>query len=327
MTNRPRAFRVDAHKTDNKPKGVVIEDDPFEVFDQQIIVPQPASPSKGGRWFLIFISAVLILLLLGAGQSSYKLILELLSDSIWLGGVAIGAAVVAVLAALVILVREIKGITRERRIERLRDDAVEILTAGNEVEAKNLVGKLADLYGQSRFIEAQTKIRSVSGEIMAPEDRLIFAERELLSPIDAEAKRIVASAAKQVSIVTALSPRALVDLIFVIYAATRMLRQLSRLYGGRPGAWSFFRLAKSAFAHLAVTGGLAVGDGLLQQVFGLGFAAKISARLGEGALNGLMTARFGLAAISVCRPLPFIGVEPPRLGEVAGELVKKSDEQ
>jgi putative membrane protein len=38
-------------------------------------------------------------------------------------------------------------------------------------------------------------------------------------------------------------------------------------------------------------------------------------------LNGLMTARFGLAAIAVCRPLPFLREEPPRLGDVAGELL------
>ena len=30
---------------------------------------------------------------------------------------------------------------------------------------------------------------------------------------------------------------------------------------------------------------------------------------------------FGLAAIAVCRPLPFLREEPPRLGDVAGELL------
>src|SRR3712207_6930775 len=45
-----------------------------------------------------------------------------------------------------------------------------------------------------------------------------------------------------------------------------------------------------------------VGDSLVQQALGLGVAARISAKLGEGVLNGLMTARFGLAALNVCRP-------------------------
>jgi putative membrane protein len=34
-------------------------------------------------------------------------------------------------------------------------------------------------------------------------------------------------------------------------------------------------------------------------------AAKLSARLGEGVLNGLLTARVGLSAMAVCRPDAF----------------------
>ena len=70
---------------------------------------------------------------------------------------------------------------------------------------------------------------------------------------------------------------------------------------------------------------MAVGDSLMQQVLGLGLAARISAKLGEGVLNGLMTARFGLAALSVCRPLPFIKEETPKIGDVAGELVRRAE--
>ncbi len=62
---------------------------------------------------------------------------------------------------------------------------------------------------------------------------------------------------------------------------------------------------------------MAVGDSLLQQVIGHGVASKISARMGEGVLNGLLTARVGLSALNVCRPAPF-GVEPaPGVADVA----------
>jgi putative membrane protein len=162
-------------------------------------------------------------------------------------------------------------------------------------------------------------------EIIDADDRLAIAERELLAPLDAQAKRAIAGAAKQVSLVTAVSPRAIVDVAFVIFAAVRLLRTLARIYGGRPGFFGFLRLAKAAFNHLAVTGGVAVGDSLMQQVLGLGLAARISAKLGEGVLNGLMTARFGLAALSVCRPLPFIREDPPKIGDVAGELISRAE--
>ena len=53
---------------------------------------------------------------------------------------------------------------------------------------------------------------------------------------------------------------------------------------------------------------------------GHGIAAKLSARLGEGVVNGLLTARVGIAAIEVCRPLPFVNGRPPRLADVMAEL-------
>ena len=39
---------------------------------------------------------------------------------------------------------------------------------------------------------------------------------------------------------------------------------------------------------------MAVGDSVLQQIVGHGIASRISARMGEGVLNGLLTARVGL---------------------------------
>ena len=73
-----------------------------------------------------------------------------------------------------------------------------------------------------------------------------------------------------------------------------------------------------------MTGGIAAGDSLVQQILGHGLAARLSARLGEGVINGLLTARVGIAAIEVCRPLPFVNGKPPRLADVMAELRRMS---
>jgi putative membrane protein len=71
-----------------------------------------------------------------------------------------------------------------------------------------------------------------------------------------------------------------------------------------------------------VTGSIAIGDTLLQQLVGHGLAGRLSAKLGEGIVNGLMTARIGLSAMDVCRPLPFLVEERPRLKDLAGDLTR-----
>ena len=105
-----------------------------------------------------------------------------------------------------------------------------------------------------------------------------------------------------------------------MFEAGRLVRRIAELYGGRPGTLGFFRLARNVLAHLAVTGSIAAGDSIVQQIVGHGLAARLSAKLGEGIVNGMMTARIGIAAMETARPLPFEAARKPGLGEFLGAL-------
>jgi putative membrane protein len=324
MSRQPRAYRLD---DPNVTAGAVqVTDEPFDAIEAADGIVVPMGEKRRAPWLGILISALSGLLLLGLGLAVENLIVDLYAIAPWLGWVALGLAILAVLAFLAILGREVAGIWREQKIESLREAAIDALAVKDHRAAKGIVADLLSLYGgRASAAQGSARLRGLTDEIIDADDRLAIAERELLAPLDLQAKRAIAGAAKQVSLVTAVSPRAIVDVAFVIFVAVRLLRTLARIYGGRPGLFGFLRLAKAAFNHLAVTGGMAVGDSLMQQVLGLGLAARISAKLGEGVLNGLMTARFGLAALSVCRPLPFIREETPKIGDVAGELISRAE--
>lgn len=336
MTPRPRAYRLDGPEVvsaapdapEPRAGAVVVTEEPFEIVEAADGTPVPVGPRRRAPWLALFLSALGGLAMLAIGLGLERLIADLFAVAPWLGYLALALAVLAGLAFLALVARELAGMANERRIERLRQSAVDALAVRDEGEVRAVIAELGRLYGGRAQARAGLgRLAALDEEIMEPQDRLGLAELELLAGLDLRAKRAVADAAKQVSVVTAVSPRAIVDVAFVVFAAVRLLRTISRIYGGRPGFWGFLRLARSAFGHLAVTGGVAVGDSLVQQVLGLGLAARISAKLGEGVLNGLMTARFGLAAIAVCRPLPFVRAAPPRLGEVAGELLRKASDE
>jgi putative membrane protein len=212
-------------------------------------------------------------------------------------------------------------------IEKMHLRASEVLLSDDRAASRAIVSDLLKLeHPNPQLARARATLRGHADDIIDGADMIKLAERELMTPLDQEARRLVSVAAQRVSIVTAVSPRAMIDVLFVFVAALRLIRQLARLYGGRPGTLGMIKLMRQVIAHLAITGGMAATDSLVQQMLGHGLAAKLSQRLGEGILNGLLTARLGLAAIDVTRPLPFTALPRPVLADLAKDLLRKRDE-
>jgi putative membrane protein len=278
------------------------------------------------RWGAVFWTAVGGLALLGLGLGITHLIEDLFARSADLGYLGLTFAGVAALALTAVIARETFGLARLATIEKLHRRAAEILVSDDRPASRRIVGELLKLAHQNpRLAHARAALQGHVDDIIDGADMIRLAERELMAPLDQEARRLVSVAAQRVSIVTAVSPRALIDVLFVLAAALRLIRQLALLYGGRPGALGMIRLIRQTIAHLAITGGMAASDGLVQQVLGHGVAAKLSQRLGEGVLNGLLTARLGLAAIDVSRPLPFTALPRPALADLAKDLLRKRE--
>jgi putative membrane protein len=269
----------------------------------------------------VLIAALGGLVSLAAGLSAARLIDELSAYSAAFGWIGAAFVALAAIALAVIVGREVSALRRLARVEHLRERAATALATDDRAVASSLVADVRALYaGRPDAAKARADLdRSLAG-IVDGADMVRLAERDLMRDLDQRALRMVLSSAKRISIVTAVSPRAVFDVMMVTFECARLVRALADLYGARPGTLGMWRLARAVVGHLAITGGMAMGESLVQQLVGHGLAARLSAKLGEGVINGMMTARVGLATMDLVRPMPFIALERPRLGDVVAEL-------
>ena len=333
---RPATFRlddpcvvvIDADDTSRPARGTVQitpETDPALL---PVPVEAPILKPRGLRWGAVFWTGVAGLVLLGLGLSVVNLIEDLFARSESLGFLGTAFALATALALGVVSAREAFGLMRLAAIEKLHARAAGVLVSDDRKESRAIVQDLLKIAHQNpQLARSRATLQDHADDIIDGADMIKLAERELMTPLDAEARRLVSSAAQRVSLVTAISPRAAIDVLFVFVASLRLIRQLARLYGGRPGALGMIKLLRHVIAHLAITGGMAASDSVIQQILGHGLTAKLSQRLGEGFLNGLLTARLGLAAIDVTRPLPFTALPRPALTDLAKDLLRKRGEE
>jgi putative membrane protein len=333
---RPVTFKLDDANVvvtdpneESRPSRGTIQVTPEDETPQLPVAIAPAilQAERRFRWGTVFWSAVGGLVLLGAGLGVAHLIEDLFARSDGLGILGLVLTFAATLSFLVVAAREAIGLMRLSTIEHLHRRAAAVILSDDRNESRDVLRDLLKIArANPRLARARATLSHHTGDIIDGADLIRVAERELMSPLDQEARFLISAAAQRVSLVTAISPRALFDVAFVLAASLRLIRQLALLYGGRPGTLGMIKLMRHVLAHLAITGGMAASDSVIQQVLGHGLAAKLSQRLGEGFLNGLLTARLGLAAIDLTRPLPFTALPRPSVTALAKDLLSKRED-
>ncbi|PPB79540.1 putative membrane protein [Albidovulum inexpectatum] len=281
---------------------------------QILATRQGGSRSRLGALFFAALSGLIGLMI---SVAAWRFIQGLIASYPLLGWVAAGLAGLTALAALLIVLRELRAYARLARLDRVHAAALEAVASGDLRAAGRVVDRLVALYSAREDTSwGRTRLAERRGDVFDADALLALAEAELVAPLDRAAVAEVERAARQVATVTAIVPLALADVVAALVANLRMVRRIAEIYGGRAGVIGSWRLLRAVMTHLVATGAVAVGDDLVQSVAGGGLVSKLSRRFGEGIINGALTARVGLAAIDVCRPLPFAARPRPRVSDI-----------
>ena len=135
-----------------------------------------------------------------------RLVEDLFARAEWLGWTGVALAAIAAVALLIIAMREVLGLLRLSTVEKLRTRAALVLASDDREAGRALARDLiAFARAAPRLARGRSALQSHLGEIIDGADLVRLAERELMRPLDEEARALVASAAKRVSVVTAVN--------------------------------------------------------------------------------------------------------------------------
>lgn len=285
----------------------------------QRVTALAARPARGRGWFWTLAGSLIVFVL---SLAAYDYLTALLARSTVLGGVALALTVALALVVAGQVLREALAFRRLRRIDQFHVEAAAALGADDAEAARALSGRLDAFYAGRPELRWQRERLAEAREGVHDADAILqITERHLFEALDIAARREIEMAARTVAGATALIPLALVDVLAAASQNIRMIRRIAEVYGAHAGFLGSMRLLREVAQHLLATGAVAVGDDMIGSMAGGHMFAKLSRRFGEGVVNGALTARVGIAAMEVCRPLPFAALPRPKVSNLIGRAL------
>lgn len=302
MTKKPELFDID-------------DDDLVETvqpdFSDQEDIKEPSESS----FSLIGIFGVIVGLITGLMSFSVSFwLLELYQKAKnanpWLGYVVLifSLALMGLLCCLVL--REVLGLLRIKSNIKLKNTLITAQQKDDVSAVKKTVLRLGSLASDEQIFKQQLQ------EQLDANSALKLTETTVLKPLDQRAEKLIQSAAHQVAVSTALSKLPMLDMAVVFFINWRLIRALCKLYGMRPSNLGLWKLLMHIISHLMITGGIALSEDVITSILGHNLTAKLSSRLGEGVINGMLTCRIGLKALDFCRPLAYQYQVKPNLKNI-----------
>ncbi len=148
-------------------------------------------------------------------------------------------------------------------------------------------------------------------------------EAVFLQPLDKEAQRRISNYSLQTGAAVAVSPWASLDMLLSLWRSIKMIDDVAQVYGMRPSITNRYKLLKLVIHQLAFVGATEIVIDQVMDEFGSStLTSMASVRLGQGLGAGIYTARIGVAAMKVSRPIAFSKDTQPKTKSIIKSMIE-----
>ena len=242
-------------------------------------------------------------------------------DQDWIALSAGAAGTLIVIAGVGSVVSEWRRLWHLRQRADERDHARELLNSQGMGKAYAFCEKLAQQAGLDKSHPALQRFENALHETHNDREVVTIYAQWVQPVLDEQARREISRSAAESAMMIAVSPLALVDMAFIAWRNIRLINRIAAIYGIELGYFSRIRLFRMVLVNIAFAGASEVISDTGIEWMSQGITARFSARIGQGLGAGLLTARLGIKAMELCRPLPWLEDDKPRLGDFRKQLI------
>ncbi|MBD1558359.1 TIGR01620 family protein [Vibrio sp. S9_S30] len=222
-----------------------------------------------------------------------------------------------------IIGKELWKLKKLRQRFSTQDNAQAIFEADQIGKAKPFCASIAKQAGIDEHSPSYDRWVNAINANHSDQEVLQMYDCLVLRELDKKGKELITRSASESALLVAVSPLATADMILVAWRNFKLIDQLAKLYGVELGYWSRIKLLKLVLVNMAAAGATELVADASMDLLSMDLAGKVSTRVAQGIGVGLLTARLGIRAMSLLRPIRWQANDKIKLGEVRKGIVSR----
>lgn len=212
-----------------------------------------------------------------------------------------------------------------RSIVDLQEQAMQFRDQRTTTLKTHWVSRLKKLYQEKPQQVMLEQALAMMPDYSDDSEMLAHLDAHFFRKLDQQALTRISQHSQQVALMVALSPFAAVDMLLAVWRSVRMLDEICQIYGVRPSVPARTHLLRLILEQMALAGATdffseqlsdQLADFTSNRLLGV-----ISSQMASGLGVGIYSARIGLRAMALCRPIPFSDDQKPSIGRLAKNIL------